>query len=107
MIEAAHLEPDEGKWILVLEDDFGTHSFEVDPEMIDMALKPWHEHVAEGAAVYREYVASGRQPWQEYREAQARTDPEWAEGLRQAADHMRKYEREGASVDPGDETRAA
>jgi hypothetical protein len=78
-----------------------------------MALRPWHEHVAEGAAVYREYVASGRQPWDEYRAAQERTDPEWAEGLRIAADHMRKYEREVVPPwvltdrDPGDESNAA
>jgi hypothetical protein len=107
MIDAAHLEPDEGKWILVLEDDFGTHSFEVDPEMIELALRPWHEFVAEGAAVYREYVASGRQPWIEYAEAQARTDPAWADELREAVDIQRKAAREGAMVDPGDESNAA
>jgi hypothetical protein len=101
MIDAAHLEPDEGKWILVLEDDFGTHSFEVDPELIETALQPWREHQIEGELVRREFEASGRIGWEDYKEAQARMDPEWdaeltriAELTRMAADYFRKYAKE-------------
>jgi hypothetical protein len=99
MIDAAYLEPDEGGWSLILDDSFGTHAFRVDPEILDDALKSWREHVAEGEAVRAEYEASGRQPWDEYKAAQERMDPEYAdeiaERLRVQADLLRKIEREG------------
>ena len=114
MIDHAYLESDEGRWVLVLEDDFGTHSFQVEPEMIELALAPWRDHVLEGEIVRREFEAAGRPSWAKHM-ADAKltryecSDPEgdWQEMLREQADLLRKREREGASCDPGDETVAA
>jgi hypothetical protein len=60
VIDAVYLESDEGQWLLVLEDDFGTHSFRVDPEMVEAALQPWRDHILEGELVRSEYEAAGR-----------------------------------------------
>jgi hypothetical protein len=94
VIDAAYLEPDEGGWVLVLEDDFGTHSFRVDPEMVETALQPWRDHVLEGELVRREFEASGRMSWESYKESQARTEPDLWDEMRAGADHMRKYAKE-------------
>ena len=107
MIDAATLESDEGRWVLVLEDDFGTHSFHVDPEMVEIALQPWRDYVLEGEIVRREFEASGRVSWDEYRASQERTDPEWADALIDSVDMLRKRDREGAMMDPGDISDAA
>ena len=106
MIENAYLESDEGSWVLVLEDVNGTHLFPCDPQLIEDALKPWRLHELEGEIVRREYVAAGRPSWDEYVRAQARTDPEFAEIALEGADLARKMIREGAMVDPGDESDA-
>ena len=113
MIDAATLESDESGWILVLEDLNGTHLFPCDPALIEAALQPWRMHELEGELVRREFEASGRVSWDEYRAAQERTDPEWADGLAEAADLARKRDREMGhgpyvltDVDPGDETDA-
>jgi hypothetical protein len=95
MIDAAYLEPDEGGWSLILDDSFGTHAFRVDPEILDDALRPWREHQAEGEAVRREYLASGRMGWDEYRKATERFDPDAADDMLEQADLLRKIEREG------------
>jgi hypothetical protein len=114
LIDAVHLESDEGRWILVLEDDFGTHSFQVDPEMVELALQPWREHVLEGEIIRLERERAGRPSWAQYIGDAPRVhyecpDPEgdWAEMVREQADALRKRNREGAMVDPGDESEAA
>lgn len=97
MIDNAYLEADEGTWVLILEDAFGTHQFPCDPELLDSALGPWRQHIAEGEAVRRERIAAGGISWREYMESQARNDPDWAEALRESADLLRKSERESAA----------
>jgi hypothetical protein len=107
VIDDARLESDEGGWLLVLDDDSGTHSFRVDPQMVDDALERWRLHMLEGEVIRREYEATGRVSWDAYKLAHSRFDPEWADELRAAVDHARKQAREGAMCDPGDHSQDA
>lgn len=114
MIDDVRLEHDSDgtveSWTLVLEDDFGSHRFDVDPEMLLAALRPWVHAQIEGELVRRRRQKAGGVSWDGFRRSQARTDPEWSDELAAAADHFRKFGREhraGAMVDPGDHSRAA
>lgn len=93
-------------WKLVLDDDFGTHEFVVDPAMLDEALREWRYAELEAEVVRRERASAGGVSWQAYRDGFACHDPEgsYVEMLAEQADLARKREREGAIVDPADTT---
>lgn len=111
MIYHAYLEDDGPDGMtLVLEGDMGSQHFPIGwegLEALDKALDPFRMHKLEGEIVRREREAAGNVTWGEFRQAQARMDPEWAEELTAAVDWARKAAREGASCDPADETSAA
>ena len=92
-------------WVLVIEDLNGTHHFPCDPQLIEDALLPYREHVAEGESVRREFEAAGRISWEQYRVSQTRMEPDLWDEMRESADLMRKQYLENR--DPGDETNAA
>lgn len=106
MIHHIRLENDEATYTLLLEDDFGSYHFHVDPDMLLEALAGYIAHLAEGTAVRQQYVASGGVSWAEARReswALGREyvcpDPEgdWIEEQRHQADVLRKRNREEAA----------
>lgn len=109
MIYHAYLEDDGPDGMtLVLEDDMGTKHLPIGwdgLEALDKALDPWRLHMLEGEIVRREREAAGNVSWGEYRQAQARLDPDFAEQLAESADFMRKRYLENR--DTGDESDAA
>ena len=105
MIDHAYLASDEGTWTLVLEDQNGTHLFPCEPALLDDALAPWRAHEFEAEVVRAEREAAGRQPWAAF--ACVSPEDDWVEMMREQGDLLRKREREGAMVDPGDESAAA
>lgn len=91
MIHRIALDNDEATYQLVLEDSFGTHIFDVDPQMLHDALRGWREHMAVGESIRVERLRAGAPSWDEFA-SEMGDDP--GEALRAHGDFLRKQERE-------------
>jgi hypothetical protein len=107
--DSVRLENDEATYTLIIEDDMGSHSFEVNPDDVLQAVEGYRQHLAFGESVRVERERAHGISWEEYRIGLARTDPEWVDEMLAQADHSRKAARESYPRfhDAGDESQAA
>jgi hypothetical protein len=88
----------DGTTLILENEDGGQYIGAISEEGLDAleaALVPYRMHKLAGEIVKAEYEASGGLSWNDYKEALARTDPEWADEMLEAGDLLRKIEREG------------